>query len=830
MLSSFVRRLDAAGAAATARANLIASENRQTPLVRSMLSSDAASRYSFAGEDGARGFPGGTNWAGFQAEGEAALCRLGAANYCNLRPLSGLHAMTVAILALSEPGDSLISLAPEDGGHYATGGLARRLGRRHATFRLSEDGQVDEENLEQGLSREKPSLVYVDQCHGLIPIDLGRIVRRVRAIGPGTLIHADVSHGLGLILGGVLENPLIEGCDSYGGSTHKTFPGPQKGVLLTNRTDCAERFAAAQFESISNHHLHASVALSMALLEFEHCGGAHYAGTIRPNAVLFAQTLERNGIKPVTIADRFTEWHQLWIADDALPNGAQAAASALYGTSIVVNLLPDLPRLRPLALRLGMSEITHLGVAPADIAELAEIVARTVHAGQAEPTLRRRVHEIIADAPRPFDYIAHLETDVDPAALIMPWREKGASAASPTILRGHGSFVEDAKGQRFLTAKSGALNAVVGYGREAIVEAARRQLSILPSNDATSSTNLPALRLARRIANLAGGKLRHTLFCNSGSEATETALKVAHNVSRARGRQAARRFISFEGGYHGCTTGALALAGFEFPKTDLDLIGGGLSRICPFPSKVEDLAPVRDALSGPGASDFAGVILEPVQGIGGIRPFAPDVLQALRTICDQSGVVLIFDEVFSGFGRTGKPFAFHHADVRPDILLGSKGLTGGYAALASVTLSTNVYDACFAGDALGVFRAGHTMSGNAAACAIALAVLDLIETDQLATNARQQGAWLMRALSQGIDRGRAEVRGLGLMIGLVLGDQDGAEAVVAHCQRNGILVRAQNGVVQVTPPMSIGPAAIERLAATLIEAANAICGETRVTT
>ncbi|MEH6478175.1 MAG: hypothetical protein V7727_20950, partial [Sneathiella sp.] len=233
-----------------ATANMIASENRQSHFVRNLLSSDAACRYFFSGEEGLRAFPGGNQWMAFQEAGEASLRRLGKAEYCNLRPLSGLHAMTVAMLALTDPGDTVLSLSPNFGGHYATGGLSKRLGRSSLYFDLLENGLLDESSLLNAIEVQRPRLVYVDQCHGLRPVDLTDIVRVVRSVSFDVLIHADVSHGLGLVLGGAIANPLDSGCDSYGGSTHKTFPGPQKGVLLTNCEEISLKFGAAQFETI----------------------------------------------------------------------------------------------------------------------------------------------------------------------------------------------------------------------------------------------------------------------------------------------------------------------------------------------------------------------------------------------------------------------------------------------------------------------------------------------------------------------------------------------------------------------------------------------------
>jgi adenosylmethionine-8-amino-7-oxononanoate aminotransferase/glycine/serine hydroxymethyltransferase len=820
MLANILHRIDTVDTNAPAKLNLIASENRMTPLARSFLSTDAASRYSFGGEGGAKAFPGGNTWVGIQTEGESALRRLGSAAHCNLRPLSGLHAMTVAILALTEPGDWILSLSPEDGGHYATGGLSRRLGRRQTEFRLLPDGKVDEESLVRVIEQTKPTLIYVDQCHGLIPLDQGRIVEIARAVLPATLVHADVSHGLGLVFGGVLPNPLQVGCDSYGGSTHKTFPGPQKGVLLTNRQDLAERFAAAQFDAISNHHLNVSVALSIALMEFDEFGGREYARRVNPNALSFAESLAKTGISPVRMGGQFSQWHQLWVADEELPRGAAAAAQALGDVGIMVNLLPDLPHIRPCGLRLGFSEVTHLGLTLGEVGELAQIVAQTVHAGTADLRLQRRVREMVADAPRPYDFVDRRGGEGVEQHLIMPWRDGAALSVAGTVVRGTGSYVEDMGGRRYLSATSGALNAILGFGREDVAALANRQMVTMPSNDATAGLNLPARRLAAQLAEIAGHGLSRTLFCNSGSEATEAAIKVARSVARKLGRLSASKVICFDGAYHGCTAGALSLAGFPFPREGFDSLGNQMAFRWPFPSQVEDLAPLCAELETHLRDEATAIILEPIQGIGGFRPFSMEVLSELRRICDAYGLLLIFDEVFSGIGRTGRAFAFQHYNVAPDVLLSSKGITAGYAPLSAVTMTEATYAACLSGDVYNVMRHGHTMSANATACAVGSAVLDRLRAERLIENAQQQGYFIANALSTGLGRPQVSVRGLGLMIGVVLEDQDIADRVVAKCRQDGVLIRAQNGVCQLSPPLTIGPAAAERLVKVVLDAVH----------
>lgn len=820
-LSDFSKQLNVRSRDFTT-ANMIASENRQSHFVRSLLSSDSSCRYFFSGKDGLRAFPGGNNWKVFQEAGEESLRRLGRAEYCNLRPLSGLHAMTVAILALTEPGDTVLSLSPIFGGHYATGNLSKRLGRRSTYFNLLDNGWLDESSLLNAIELQRPRLVYIDQCHGLRPIDIAAIVRLVRTVSSDALIHADVSHGLGLVLGGVILNPLDSGCDSYGGSTHKTFPGPQKGVLLTNCKKISSMFEAAQFDTISNHHLSESVALSAALLEFEELAGFQYASTIQLNSKAFASSLEDHGIPPVKKDGLHSEWHQIWISHDALPFGAMQASAALEEAGILVNLLSDLPQVSPWGLRLGVSELTHLGFQPRDMENLATLFAEVIQSNSSNSIIRRRIREMVDDAPRPFDYVERTYDGSSIGQAVVPWRQPTASQLLPVMVRGHGCYVEDSKGQRWLSAKSGALNAVLGFGREDAARTSFLQALALHSNDATSEINLPSIKLASRISAWTDEKLTHTLFCNSGSEAVEAAAKLALLASRSRGKDKSHKLVSFSGGYHGCTAAAASLAGIEFPKSGFNSLHSSIGYEYPFPRSLSDLKLLENDLKGKLRGEVFGIIIEPIQGIGGMRPVCINVMKELRRLCDSNDLLLIFDEVFSGFGRTGRRFAYNHSGVTPDILVASKGLAAGYSVISCVSMSPNVYEAVIEADEFGAIRHGHTMSGNAFACSVANYVLDCIEREELIQNAREQGSLIMRGLRQAIPEGSANVRGYGLMIGIDFGNEDIASNIVEECKEDFVLLRSQNGVVQITPPMTIGPHATEELVKALIRAFNKV--------
>jgi adenosylmethionine-8-amino-7-oxononanoate aminotransferase/glycine/serine hydroxymethyltransferase len=819
MIPDLIRRMQVVDTRRTRSVNLIASENRMSPLARRALASDAASRYFFDGP-GRTAFPGGAEYAEVQSEGENLLRRLGRAKHVNIRPHSGLHAMTVAIAALTNPGDMIVSLAPASGGHYATGPLSLRLGRRHMTFALTRDQLVCGETLATCLAHTLPRLLYIDQCHGLLPIDLRRVVEVARAASPHTVVHADVSHGLGLVFGGVIENPLAAGCNSYGGSTHKTFPGPQKGVLLTDDDDLARQIAAAQYDLISNHHLNAALSLSVALWEFIECGGSAYASQIPTTATCLGRALSECGILPFQIGGRHSGWHQLWIPDNQLPGGARAAGARLAEAGIMVNVLPDLPGLEPAALRLGVSEICHLGFGEGATIQLGALIAEVLKGAVSPERSRSRVTELLAQASCPYDYtldeclLQELPNPRGPGALCVPWSSVNQQSELPVFIAGRGVYVRDRTGRTYLDAKSGALNATLGYGREDIADVARDQLVRLMHCDAVGALNVPALALAQRIADLSNLRFTHTLFCNSGSEAAEAAMKVALIYQRSIGKPQRRRIVSLENSYHGCTTGALALTQLDFPKAGLDWLPSGVAISLPAPGPRDaELSLFQALFDGPAGSEIAAVILEPVQGIGGIHPITDVHLAGLRRLCDQHDVLLIFDEVLTGFGRTGRMFAYEHSGEAPDILMTSKGLTAGYAPLSAVSMTDRVFRGLVKDPHLAGIRHGHTMSGNATACAIAVRVLDILKSEDICGNAQRMGDRLLRRLTSLESLPEVvEVRGRGLLVGVDFASDALASSVVDNCRRLGLLVRAQVGVVQVIPPLNISEAETDRIA------------------
>ncbi|WP_052020307.1 PLP-dependent aminotransferase family protein [Actinokineospora spheciospongiae] len=349
--------------AADAAVNLVPSENRLSPLAQLPLATDYYNRYFFneAFDPGFWQFRGGQEAAGVEVDlALGHLSELARAPHVNARPISGLSAMMIAMAGLGgEPGGTVVSVDVASGGHYATADLARRLGFRSATVPVLR-GQVDERRLEAVLRAHSPRLVYLDLQNSRHELQLSGVADLIRAVSPQTLLHVDCSHTMGLILGGVLSNPLDLGANSMGGSTHKSFPGPHKGALFTRDPDLHQRVKAAQFTLLSSHHFAETLALGLAAAEFRHFGQA-YAEQVVDNARLFSKLLAADGFDVAADEDgHTTSTHQVWVTlGDA--ERTDEFSERLYRSGIRVNVQVDLPGLAGPVLRLGLNELTFAG-------------------------------------------------------------------------------------------------------------------------------------------------------------------------------------------------------------------------------------------------------------------------------------------------------------------------------------------------------------------------------------------------------------------------------------------------------------------------------------
>ncbi|MFI1884798.1 aspartate aminotransferase family protein [Streptomyces jumonjinensis] len=402
-----------------------------------------------------------------------------------------------------------------------------------------------------------------------------------------------------------------------------------------------------------------------------------------------------------------------------------------------------------------------------------------------------------------------------------PWSPVGGGGAGgPVLVSGSGYRVRDAAGHRYLDAIASAMNSSCGYGHPALVAAAERQMSLLPHFDLSVGTHLPVGLVAERLAALLPRGVARTLFVNSGSEATEAAVAIAHGYWRHRGRPRSR-IVTFAAGYHGTTLTAQHLSGLPAHETHAE---------APFPVTRVELPVPAGKLRSPGALDAlagaferavsdgpppAAVFVEALLNVGGGVVLPPGFLRAVRGLCDRSGALLMVDEVFCGFGRTGRMFGFDHDGVTPDVVTMSKGLSGGYVPLAAVSATEDVYQSFAADPLLGGLRYGHTTSGHAVACAVALAVLDVIEERKLVAASAALGEKLLNGLLPLRDHPEVvDVRGLGLVATVECRRPEAAAALVAGARERGTLLRRQGSAVMAIPPLIIDQTGIAELVRT----------------
>ncbi|MFJ7526222.1 hypothetical protein ACIQ1S_15000 [Streptomyces griseus] len=373
-LRDVVDRFRAEERKAATAVNLVPSENRLSPLAQLPLSTDYYNRYFFndALDPGFWQFRGGQEVAEIQTElARGHLSRLSRAPHVNERPISGLSAMMMALAGLGgKPGGTVVSVGAESGGHYATAGMARRLGFESATVPVAH-GQVDEQRLGQLLRERTPQLLYLDLQNSRHELEVSRVAELIKEYSPSTLLHVDCSHTMGLILGSALGNPLDAGADTMGGSTHKTFPGPHKGVLFTRSPELHQRLKDAQFTMLSSHHFAETLSLGLAAAEFQHFGQA-YAEQVIANARLFSKLLAADGFDVAADENgHATSTHQVWVKiGDA--ERTDRISQSLYEHGIRVNVQVDLPGLPGPALRLGVNELTFTGGREAAVHALAE--------------------------------------------------------------------------------------------------------------------------------------------------------------------------------------------------------------------------------------------------------------------------------------------------------------------------------------------------------------------------------------------------------------------------------------------------------------------------
>ncbi len=351
----------------------------------------------------------------------------------------------------------------------------------------------------------------------------------------------------------------------------------------------------------------------------------------------------------------------------------------------------------------------------------------------------------------------------------------------PVITHGKGATLWDTEGKAYLDGCGGPFVVTIGHGVTEIAEAMRAQADRVAYAHTVRFVTEPLLALSRRVVALAPPGLSRVFWVGSGSEATEAAMRIARAYHLARGRSSKHKVIGRWGSYHGMTLGALAMGGRPESRRALAPILPNLPHIppaycyrCPwgktYPGcRIDCAEALEDAIRYEGPENVSAFIAEPILGsFMGVTVPPPEYFPRIREICDRYDVLLIADEIVTGFGRTGRPFAIEHSRVMPDLLTMGKGITSGYAALAGVLVRDSVAAALAAGPPASL--GGHTYAANPVACAAGVAVLDYTAKHQLFDRVIPLGEHLFR-------RARAvlgalpivgDIRGKGLLMGLEL--------------------------------------------------------------
>ena len=370
--------------------------------------------------------------------------------------------------------------------------------------------------------------------------------------------------------------------------------------------------------------------------------------------------------------------------------------------------------------------------------------------------------------------------------------------------RGAGAWLLAENGDRYLDFGAGIAVNLLGHAHPALVAALREQAGRL-----WHTSNLYRVpgqeRLARRLVEATFADTVY--FCNSGAEAVETAIKMARRFHHHNGRPERWRMVTIDGAFHGRTLAAIAAAGGAKLVNGFGPMPDGFDRV-PF----DDPAAVAAAI-GP---ETAGVLLEPIQGEGGIRPFAAESLRAIRALCDEHGILLLLDEVQSGMGRTGRLFAHEHAGIRPDVMAVAKGIGGGFPLGACLATG-----AAAAGMTAGSH--GTTYGGNPLAMAVGNAVLDQVLAEGFLDRVRRQAGQLRQGLGAVADSHPelvAGIRGEGLMLGLRCRVPVGPLIEQGYRQRL-LLVPAAEDTIRILPPLNVTETEIRTACAALDRALTA---------
>ena len=427
-------------------------------------------------------------------------------------------------------------------------------------------------------------------------------------------------------------------------------------------------------------------------------------------------------------------------------------------------------------------------------------------------------------------------------AFWMPYSDNKYFKGTPRMLaRAEGMHYYTPEGREILDGTAGLWCCNAGHGRREIVEAIQRQAAIMDFAPTFQLGHPIAFEAAARVAELTPDGMDRVFFTNSGSESADTALKIALAYHKARGESSRVRLIGRERGYHGVGFGGMSVGGIGpnrkqfgalLPYVDHLPHTHGLKENVFAKGEPPAGAHLADALENlvalHGAETIAAVMVEPVAGSTGVLVPPVGYLKRLREICDRHGILLIFDEVITGFGRLGTNFGAERLGVTPDIMTMAKGLTNAAVPMGAVAVRNGIYDAIVEGTSAGIeFFHGYTYSGHPLAAAASIATLELHKTEDLPGRARAiEPYWQDAVHSLKSEPNVIDTRDIGLIGGIELAPRAGkpghrAMSVFRRCFDAGVLVRVTGDIVALSPPLIVERPHVDRMVGTLAEAIRA---------
>jgi putrescine---pyruvate transaminase len=426
--------------------------------------------------------------------------------------------------------------------------------------------------------------------------------------------------------------------------------------------------------------------------------------------------------------------------------------------------------------------------------------------------------------------------------LIHPLYHPDEHEAAVIFVKGEGAILTAIDGTEYIDGLSCLWNVNIGHGRTELADAASEQMrSLAFASNYTGSANVPAIKLATRLAEVAYPNLNSVYFTSGGAESNESAFKTARFYWKAHDKPDKVKVIARNHAYHGVTMAAMSATGMApYHKMFAPLVPNFLQIEAPYRYRADfagDEAEygvwaankLEEAILREGPDTVAAFIAEPVQGAGGVIPPPATYFPRIREICDQYDVLFIADEVITGFGRTGKLFALEHWGVQPDIMSFAKGITSGYLPLGGMMLSDRVQRAILDVPIGNRWMHAYTYSGHPTCCAVGLVNLEIIQNERLSDRAATMGRRMLEGLNRIADHPNVgEIRGLGMMAAVELvADKSTrasfdpslkvAERVLQECRKNGVFTRGRGDVVMLAPPLVITEDQLDRLTRTVVD-------------